>query len=245
MVAALREARESNCRSFHTPNRETNRNGEVDDLGRLSPLPEIPRTGEMLVKTSEDYCRRRLPGRDGFAGVCRGHHRRRLDIRVPAPRQVGRCVQEGHRCRPQLSIHWFRRRHQADHEQNRHLRRLRHAADAGRRGEDHFVQFPIINGAVVPVVNLPGIKAGELVLDGPTLANIYLGKITKWNDPAIAKLNPASNFPARLSWSFTVPTVPAPRSSGPTIFRRSALTGKPGRRQHRSRMAGRHRRERQ
>ena len=58
-----------------------------------------------------------------------------------------------------------------------------------------FVQFPIINGAVVPVINLPGIKAGELTLDGPTLAGIYLGKITKWNDPAIAKLNPSVTLP--------------------------------------------------
>jgi phosphate transport system substrate-binding protein len=59
-----------------------------------------------------------------------------------------------------------------------------------------FVQFPVINGAVVPAVNLPGIKPGELTLDGPTLAGIFLGKITKWNDPAIVKLNPAAKLPA-------------------------------------------------
>ena len=58
-----------------------------------------------------------------------------------------------------------------------------------------FVQFPIINGADVPVVNLPGIKPGDLTLDGPTLANIFLGKIVKWNDPAIAKLNPGITLP--------------------------------------------------
>ena len=45
-------------------------------------------------------------------------------------------------------------------------------------------------GGIVPVVNLDGVKPGELVLDGPTLANIFLGKITKWDDPAIKKLNP-------------------------------------------------------
>ena len=50
--------------------------------------------------------------------------------------------------------------------------------------------FPIISGAVVPLVNLPGIKPGELILDGPTIAKVFLGEITKWNDPAIAKLNP-------------------------------------------------------
>lgn len=59
-----------------------------------------------------------------------------------------------------------------------------------------FVQFPVINGADVPVVNLPGIKPGELVLDGPTLANIYLGKITTWNDAAIQKLNPNVKLPS-------------------------------------------------
>jgi phosphate transport system substrate-binding protein len=58
-----------------------------------------------------------------------------------------------------------------------------------------FVQFPIINGADVPVVNLPGIKPGDLTLDSVTLANIFLGKIVKWNDPAIAKLNPGITLP--------------------------------------------------
>ena len=56
--------------------------------------------------------------------------------------------------------------------------------------KNDFVQFPVINGAVVPILNLPGIKPGEVTLDGPTIAQIFLGNITKWNDPAIAKLNP-------------------------------------------------------
>ncbi|HWE79486.1 MAG TPA: phosphate ABC transporter substrate-binding protein PstS [Pseudolabrys sp.] len=59
-----------------------------------------------------------------------------------------------------------------------------------------FVQFPVINGAVVPVVNLDGIKPGELTLDGPTLAKIYMGEIKKWDDPAIKKLNPAVKLPS-------------------------------------------------
>lgn len=58
-----------------------------------------------------------------------------------------------------------------------------------------FVQFPVINGAVVPVVNLDGIKPGELTLDGPTLAKIYLGEIKTWNDPAIQKLNAGVKLP--------------------------------------------------
>jgi phosphate transport system substrate-binding protein len=60
-----------------------------------------------------------------------------------------------------------------------------------------LVQFPTVVGGDVPVVNLDGVKAGELVLDGPTLANIFLGTITKWNDPAIAKLNPKVKLPSQ------------------------------------------------
>jgi phosphate transport system substrate-binding protein len=62
--------------------------------------------------------------------------------------------------------------------------------------KNSFVQFPIINGAVVPVVNLDGIKPDELTLDGPTLAKIYLGEIKKWDDPAIKKLNPSVKLPS-------------------------------------------------
>ena len=53
-----------------------------------------------------------------------------------------------------------------------------------------LVQFPMVMGGIVPVVNLDGVKPGELVLDGPTLAKIFLGEIKNWDDPAIKKLNP-------------------------------------------------------
>ena len=56
-------------------------------------------------------------------------------------------------------------------------------------------QFPTVVGGIVPVVNVPGVKPGELVLSGPVLGDIYLGKIKKWNDPAIAKLNPKAKLP--------------------------------------------------
>src|SRR5487761_480146 len=56
-------------------------------------------------------------------------------------------------------------------------------------------QFPPIIGGEVMVLSVPGIAAGQLVLDGPTIADIYLGKIAKWNDPAIAKLNPGLKLP--------------------------------------------------
>jgi phosphate transport system substrate-binding protein len=55
--------------------------------------------------------------------------------------------------------------------------------------KEGLTQFPTVIGGDVPVVNLPGLKAGELHLNGPVLADIYLGKVTKWNDPAIAALN--------------------------------------------------------
>ena len=56
--------------------------------------------------------------------------------------------------------------------------------------EAGLAQFPMVMGGIVPVVNLEGIKPGELVIDGPTLANIFLGTIKTWDDPAIKKLNP-------------------------------------------------------
>jgi phosphate transport system substrate-binding protein len=61
--------------------------------------------------------------------------------------------------------------------------------------QNGLVQWPMIIGGVVPVVNIPGIKPGELVLDGPTVAAIYLGDITRWNDAAIQKLNPKLSLP--------------------------------------------------
>jgi phosphate transport system substrate-binding protein len=62
--------------------------------------------------------------------------------------------------------------------------------------KDGFAQWPMIMGAIVPVVNIEGIKAGEMVLDGDTLAKIYLGTITKWDDAAIKKLNPSLKLPS-------------------------------------------------
>jgi phosphate transport system substrate-binding protein len=66
-------------------------------------------------------------------------------------------------------------------------------ADLEKNG---LVQFPTVIGGVVPVVNIDGIKPGQLKLDGPTLAKIFLGEIKTWNDGAIAKLNPGVNLPA-------------------------------------------------
>jgi phosphate transport system substrate-binding protein len=62
--------------------------------------------------------------------------------------------------------------------------------------KDGLVQWPMVMGAIVPVVNLEGVKPGDMVLDGATLADIYLGKITKWDDAAIKKLNPNVKLPS-------------------------------------------------
>ncbi len=62
--------------------------------------------------------------------------------------------------------------------------------------KDGLVQFPTVIGGVVPVVNVSGIHAGQLKFTGQVLADIYLGKITKWNDKAIAELNPGVTLPA-------------------------------------------------
>ncbi len=73
------------------------------------------------------------------------------------------------------------------------------ASDAPLSGADldeiGLAQFPMVMGGIVPVVNLEGIKPGELVIDGDTLAKIFLGEITKWNDATIAALNPDAKLP--------------------------------------------------
>ncbi len=61
--------------------------------------------------------------------------------------------------------------------------------------KDGLFQFPTVVGGVVPVINMPGVKAGEVTLSGQVLGDIYLGKIKKWNDPAIASLNPKVKLP--------------------------------------------------
>src|SRR5882724_10574963 len=58
-----------------------------------------------------------------------------------------------------------------------------------------LLQFPSVIGGDVPIVNIKGVAPGQLVLDGPTLADIYLGKISNWNDAAIKKLNPGLTLP--------------------------------------------------
>jgi len=68
------------------------------------------------------------------------------------------------------------------------------AADLER---DELVQFPTVVGGIVAVVNVEGIKSGELALDGPTLARIFLGEIRTWNHAALRKLNPGTKLPSQ------------------------------------------------
>lgn len=68
---------------------------------------------------------------------------------------------------------------------------------ASELNHHHLIQFPAIIGGIVPVINLPGFKAGELKLTGELLADIYLGRITTWNNPKIQAINPDIELPKR------------------------------------------------
>ena len=82
-----------------------------------------------------------------------------------------------------------------------------------------LVQFPTVIGGDVPTANLPGIKPGELKLDGPTLAKIYLGEIKTWDDPAIKQLNPGVKLP-----SMAIAVVHRSDGSGTTFIWTSYLS---------------------
>jgi phosphate transport system substrate-binding protein len=75
------------------------------------------------------------------------------------------------------------------------------ASDAPLKGEDlekhGLIQFPMVMGALVAVVNLEGVAPNEMVLDGPALARIYLGEIKTWDDPALKALNPGLKLPSQ------------------------------------------------
>jgi phosphate transport system substrate-binding protein len=74
------------------------------------------------------------------------------------------------------------------------------ASDAPLSGADldkhGLVQFPMVMGGIVPVINLDGIAPGDFVIDGPTLAKIFLGEVKSWDDAALTKLNPAAKLPS-------------------------------------------------
>jgi phosphate transport system substrate-binding protein len=67
----------------------------------------------------------------------------------------------------------------------------------GELDKDGMMQFPAIIGGVVPIVNIKGVAPGQLRLTGKVLADIFLGKIKSWNEPAIAELNPGLSLPSK------------------------------------------------
>lgn len=97
------------------------------------------------------------------------------------------------------------------------------ASDAPMKAEDlaknDLIQFPTVIGGVVPIINIKGIEAGKLVLNGELLADIYMGRITQWNDPKIAALNPDLKLPAE-----TISTVFRADGSGTTHIFTSYLS---------------------
>ena len=84
--------------------------------------------------------------------------------------------------------------------------------------------IPTVLGAVVPIFNLQGVS--DLRIGPDVMADIYLGKITKWDDARIAKDNPGVKLPSRIFLSCTAPTAAAPLSSSPTIFQGQQGLGK-------------------
>jgi phosphate transport system substrate-binding protein len=82
------------------------------------------------------------------------------------------------------------------------------------------IQFPTVIGGVVPVVNIKGIGPGQLRLNGQVLGDIYLGKVTKWNDPADQGAEPHAQPAGRAIARCAAPTARAPASSSPTTCRR-------------------------
>ncbi len=86
-------------------------------------------------------------------------------------------------------------------------------------GADGLAQFPAVIGGVVPIVNLPGIAPGGIRLDASALADIYLGKITRWNAPALTALNPGVALP-----NLPITVVHRSDGSGTTFLFTSYLT---------------------
>ena len=106
-----------------------------------------------------------------------------------------------------------------------------------------ILHFPTVLGAVVPAYNIPGVTA-ELKFTGPVLADIFLGKITKWNDPAIAKLNPGRQSASHAtSPSCIVLTARARPTSGSTTSRRCRPSGSRRSASQLRQLAGRARRQ--
>ena len=93
--------------------------------------------------------------------------------------------------------------------------------------ESKLTQFPMVTGAVTPIVNVAGITSGQLKLSDEVLAKIFMGEITKWHGAAIPALNPPASpcLTRRSRWS-TAPTARAPRTSSPSTSPTATPTGR-------------------
>ena len=132
--------------------------------------------------------------------------------------------------RPELSVDRLRRRHPPDPGQDRRFRRDRCAAEGRGAREGRLRPVPDRAWAAsCRSCNIPGVEAGQLKLTGEVLADIFNGKITKWNDPKIAAAQPGRDAARRRrSRRSTAPTARARPASSPPTCRRSPRAGRPG-----------------
>ena len=118
--------------------------------------------------------------------------------------------------------------------------------DAPKLASNNLLQFPMVMGAVVPIVNLPGIEANKVKLTGEMLAEIYMGKITKWNDPKLVEMNRGVTMP-----NLAIAPVYRADGSGHVVrvhelsFRGQRRVEREGRREPEREVAGRRRGARQ
>jgi phosphate transport system substrate-binding protein len=108
---------------------------------------------------------------------------------------MGRSLQDWARGGGQLSVDWVRRGIKQIESKTVDFGASDAPLPPAELDKFGLLQFPLVIGGDVPVVNLPGIEPGQLKLTGPILADIFLGKIVNWNDPAIAAINPDIKLP--------------------------------------------------
>ena len=145
------------------------------------------------------------------AGLGTGRDRRRRHVPGAGLCQVGRRLQQGDRRALNYQSVGSGAGIQQIKCQDRRLRRLATCRSTDDDlAKDGLIQFPTVIGGVVPVVNIKGIAPGQIKLTGQVLGDIYLGKITKWNDAALTALNPGVPLPDAAIASCAAPTARAP-----------------------------------
>jgi phosphate transport system substrate-binding protein len=147
-----------------------------------------------FIETDRDRGGRRFPA--SWSGAGGRHHGRRLNLRISGPVQVVGGLQRKRWNRAHLSGHRLRRRDRSPEIGDVDFA----ASDAPLKPAElrklGLLQFPLVIGGVVPIVNIEGVEPGEIKFTGSLLADIFLGKVAKWNDPKIVSLNPGVKLPA-------------------------------------------------